>query len=217
MVNIASSTDRSDEGDLYDVIKEGESVLGYHKLDPASKSALLRSESAIRGVFESLKSGDVLALEATLSQTLNSDIDTTRRVLVAISARHRDPNSELAEVYLILCGLSDSPDILAILLDRLTESMDAALKTRNLGRLPTDQALTRVWRRLRHVDTNPSLSNSIVRFSGPMMAARVFRSDGNISAPATRALQNWGAMLAEAGTDENVSRPVSELDRKSQN
>lgn len=111
--------------------------------------------------------------------------------------------ASLIEGYVQVCFKTDAPEPRTLALMNLAILMDNML-FRKLGEaieyFPTNETITQLWADLRGKPMNPSLSDTIIRVSGPLFATVVLRAKGiSRGEDIESQLTSWGAMMSDAG------------------
>ncbi|KAI5868026.1 putative death-receptor fusion protein-domain-containing protein [Durotheca rogersii] len=179
-----------------------------------STSALLDARLGEAAVLRALQSGRAAGnvLKQTLTTALNSDVNVACSILESMSAAGELESDEsrgnLVEAYMHVCFETDAPEPRALALENLAALLDTLLSSGgSRDYIPTDDAVTRLWASLRDKPMNPSLSDAIIRVSGPLLAIVVSRSGGVVGDGLEHWLRSWGAMMSDAGTADQVSTP----------
>ncbi|KAI1766390.1 putative death-receptor fusion protein-domain-containing protein [Hypoxylon sp. FL1150] len=173
-----------------------------------STSALLKiriTEASIQLAFGQAKKGVDSTLESLLTNI--SDINAVCSVLERLStvdlAHLNEVRAILIDSYVQVCFKIDAPEPRTIAIENLAALVDTILgeaSGKRLEHLPTDETIAQLWADLRGKPMNPSLSDAIIRVSGPLFATAVSRSEGSSQGGDLEAqLRSWGAMMSDAG------------------
>lgn len=200
------------------------------KYDP-SLSALLNTSLAVATTKDLLRRSRIEELGDNLQRALKDDdinvacamLETLSRAGPPLQTVASSPSSSssgaLARVYMDVCASTEAPEprtlaveCLAVLLDSLLDrggpkEEEEEEEKEVLQKLPDQKTLYGFWAELQRRSMNPSLSEAVIRLSGPLLAVCVSRLD---RAPEdeeslSRWLRAWGAMMSDAGKDDRVS------------
>lgn len=134
------------------------------------------------------------------------------------------PALALARAYMDVCAGTEAPEPRALAVDCLAALLHDALMqsgTPEVERpLPDQETLYAFWTelQLQRKPMSPSLSEAVIRLSGPLLAVCVSRAgiapekqqDGEDGSESVRLicrwLRAWGAMMSDAGRDDRVGR-----------
>ncbi|CAJ2509884.1 Uu.00g057840.m01.CDS01 [Anthostomella pinea] len=188
---------------------ENSSVLNDQHDQRQAPLALLTIRLGDAVVQDSLRrsaeeSGD--SLSQNLKTALATDLDTACSMLESLSkldlsnAERHWPS--LVDAYLLVCFETDVPEPRTITLESLASLMDVILRQRSddgLKNLPSEEVLSQLWTDLHQKPMNPSLSDAIIRVSGPIVAISVLRKKGMIDDGLEKRLRSGGAMMSDAG------------------
>ncbi|KAI1816773.1 hypothetical protein GGS20DRAFT_593980 [Poronia punctata] len=167
-------------------IRTGETVV---------QQALRRSDAEDGMLMEELKSA------------LTTDINVGCAMLEAISAsglpQTEVARSRLAAAYIHVCFATNVPEPRTMALEGLASLLDALL----VGRLqeggpdaiPPEATLVALWSNLYQKPINTSLSDAIIRVSGPLIAISLVRAQGSVDVNLAKRLTSWGSMMSDAG------------------
>ncbi|KAI1467217.1 putative death-receptor fusion protein-domain-containing protein [Daldinia caldariorum] len=151
----------------------------------------------------SRKTGDVL--KQLLIASLEGDVNVACSILETMSSidslQSIEAQGNLINTYIQVCLETDAPEPRTIALENMATLIDRALcdKSMGLNHLPANEVITELWTDLHGKPMNPSLSDAIVRVSGPLLAALVLRSEEITQSELEPWLRSWGAMMSEAG------------------
>ncbi|KAH9900343.1 putative death-receptor fusion protein-domain-containing protein [Xylariomycetidae sp. FL2044] len=111
---------------------------------------------------------------------------------------------DIANAYVQLCLQTSAPEPRSLALDNLAVLLDLMLQNDALHHVPSNQALSELWANSLTKPMNPSISDAIIRVSGPIIATLVSRNNGQISSSVVEWLRNWGAMMSDAGVADRT-------------
>ncbi|KAI1393468.1 putative death-receptor fusion protein-domain-containing protein [Hypoxylon trugodes] len=153
----------------------------------------------------------------TLGSTLTAFLKNDANVNVACSMLENMSNEDLPQsyearrnlinAYVQVCFETDTPEPRAIALENIATLIDKALLDKSdegLSCLPEYEILVRLWADLHAKTMNPSLSDAIIRVSGPLLAIIILRSDGKAQDEQESWVRSWGAMMSDAGMAERT-------------
>ncbi|RYP04012.1 hypothetical protein DL765_010330 [Monosporascus sp. GIB2] len=178
--------------------------------DPSS--ALLKSSLAVAATKELLRNARIGELEHNLQSALKDDVNIACAMLetLAEAAPPRDEGAACALVraYMGVCSATEAPEPRTLALGGLAALLDAFLARRGRGEalrgLPAQEAFHELWTGLHRKPLNPSLSDAVVRLSGPLLAVFVCRAGAAPDEGLLRWLRSWGAMVSDAGSDDRI-------------
>ncbi|RYP64049.1 hypothetical protein DL770_009258 [Monosporascus sp. CRB-9-2] len=179
--------------------------------DPSS--ALLNSSLAVAATKELLRNARIGELEQNLQSALRDDVNVAC-VMLETLAEAAPPQDEaagcaLVRAYMGFCSATEAPEPRTLALGCLAVLLDAFLARRGreeaLQGLPAQETFHEFWTGLHRKPLNPSLSDAIVRLSGPLLAVFVSRAGAAPDEGLLRWLRSWGAMVSDAGRDDKVS------------
>ncbi|KAM0516613.1 hypothetical protein ACHAPE_005244 [Trichoderma viride] len=140
----------------------------------------------VRGVlFESRLGADTMATALESIPRLWHSTSTPSEIRIA-----------LCDLYIDVCLRTTFTEPQVVAIENLVELMNQLIAEDKLDSLPVS-SLMNLWNILPQRSLNPSLSNAIVRASGCLVAIM----NNHQRLPAT-AFRNWGAMMADAGSDD---------------
>ncbi|XXH04700.1 Mitochondrial import inner membrane translocase subunit tim23 [Hypoxylon texense] len=198
--------DSTDEH-LNSLVSRALGILSTNDPSIMSTSALLEIRTAEASVQYALGQANK-GVNSTLVSLLTSVSDTNVAcsVLESLSTVDLTQSEEvrvnLVDAYVQLCLRTDAPESRTIALENLATLVDEMLcDTSGDGRkyLPADDTITQLWADLRRKPMNPSLSDAIIRVSGPLLATVVSRSGGVPHDDVKLQLRSWGVMMSDAG------------------
>ena len=172
---------------------------------PASTgSALLRSQKVIHDVYiASSEDGAVERLrDLLLNQKVGNDsfivaLETLPKLWTTTSTSEQY-RIQLCGFYIDVCLKSGLVEAQTVAVQNLSEIMDQLIRQGEVDTLPTTP-LVELWTALSSRPMNPALSNAVIGASGAIVAA--LRKSPE--APSVD-VQNWGRMMADAGSEEKV-------------
>ncbi|RYP32263.1 hypothetical protein DL767_005314 [Monosporascus sp. MG133] len=178
--------------------------------DPSS--ALLNSSLAAAATKELLRNARIGELERKLQSALRDDVNVAC-VMLETLAEAAPPRGEaagcaLVRAYMGVCSATEAPEPRTLALGCLAALLDAFLARRGreeaLQGLPALEAFHEFWAELHRKPLNPSLSDAIVRLSGPLLAVSVSRAGAAPDEGVLRWLRSWGAVVGDAGRDDRT-------------
>ncbi|KAJ8129317.1 hypothetical protein O1611_g4314 [Lasiodiplodia mahajangana] len=146
-------------------------------------------------------------LDQELETSLATDINVTCGILEAISRgslpQTRVARSRLASTYVSICLATKAPEPRAAALEGLASLLDVVLSSTSeditLGIVPSEKKMLTLWLDLEQKPVNSSLSDAIIRVSGPLVAISLIRARGQIDEDLAQRLRSWGTMMSDAG------------------
>ncbi|KAI1417846.1 hypothetical protein F5Y13DRAFT_201368 [Hypoxylon sp. FL1857] len=118
------------------------------------------------------------------------------------SLEKSEARKKLVSIYIQVCLGSDAPEPRIIALKNLVTLMDKMLRDTTgywQKHLPANETITQLWADLYRKPMNPSLSDAIIRASGPLLAIMMSRPDGAAPNDLASWIRSWGAMMSDAG------------------
>jgi len=186
-----------------------------HRDANQAPSALLSIRTGETVVQQALKNNgeESEVLISKLNAALATDINVACALLEAISngglPRTEAARSQLADAYIHACLSTDAPEPRTIALEALASLLDVLLTTSpkdsDLVAIPPEETLTALWSDLYQKPLSASLSDAIIRVSGPLIAVPLARVRGSIDENLASRLRNWGVMMSKAGLADQVS------------
>ncbi|RYP07269.1 hypothetical protein DL764_002584 [Monosporascus ibericus] len=178
--------------------------------DPSS--ALLNSSLAVAVTKELLRNARIGELEHNLQSALREDVNVACVMLETLAEagppRDGAAGCALVRAYMGVCSATEAPEPRTLALRCLAVLLDAFLARRGreeaLQGLPAQETFHEFWTELHRKSLNPSLSDAIVRLSGPLLAVFVSRAGAAPDEGLLRWLRSWGAMVSEAGRDDRT-------------
>lgn len=178
--------------------------------------ALLNIRTGERIAQQTLQRADEKAsdmLDQELKTALATDINVACGMLETIS-RSGLPHtavtrSRLAFTYMHVCFATRAPEPRTAALEGLASLIDVLLGTTSddstLSIVPPEATMLDLWVDLHQKPINSSLSDAIIRASGPLVAISLIRARGQVDEKLARQLSSWGAMMSDAGMADRVS------------
>ncbi|KAI1335479.1 hypothetical protein F5Y15DRAFT_397463 [Xylariaceae sp. FL0016] len=156
--------------------------------------------------------GDAAAdLEERFQTVLEKDVDIACAMLQDMSenslANTNTDRARLASLYLAVEFGTEAPEPRTLALENLAELMDEILRARlynGLDAMPSDETLSRLWADLYDKPINPSLSDAIIRVSGPIIATAILRVEKETNEDLSSRVTGWGAMISDAGVSDRT-------------
>ncbi|KAI1085719.1 putative death-receptor fusion protein-domain-containing protein [Whalleya microplaca] len=172
-----------------------------------SSSALLDSRLGETAVLQALREESGGELTEIISAALEDDINVACAMLETISKSHTsqsdDVSSNIINAYTEVCFQTDAPEPRTIALESLADLIDGILRgnsEQGIKNLPTDETISKLWTDLQRKPMNPSLSDAIIRVSGPLLATTLRRSSEQpLPQDLAQWLRSWGALMSDAG------------------
>ncbi|KAI0453227.1 putative death-receptor fusion protein-domain-containing protein [Xylaria acuta] len=146
-------------------------------------------------------------LDQELNIALTTDINVACGMLEAVTSSdllHTDKiRSRLAITYLHVCFATKVPEPRTAALEGLASLIDALLRSAprdsTLSAVPSEETTHALWLDLYQKPINASLSDAIIRVSGPLMAISLARAQGQVDESLARRLSSWGTMMSDGG------------------
>ncbi|KAI0850975.1 putative death-receptor fusion protein-domain-containing protein [Daldinia vernicosa] len=163
--------------------------LGQAALLQALRQSSKKADDTLRQVLVAALKGDVNVACSMLESM--SPIDSSLSI---------ETRGNLMDTYIQVCFETDAPEPRTMALENIAALMDSVLcgATEDLKHLPDNEAIAKLWADLYGKPMNPSLSDAIVRVSGPLLAVIVLRSE-TTNTDLEPWLRSWGAMISDAG------------------
>ncbi|KAI0481685.1 putative death-receptor fusion protein-domain-containing protein [Xylaria cf. heliscus] len=151
-------------------------------------------------------------LDQELKIALTTDINVACEMLEAISSNELpqmdEIRSRLATTYLYACFATKAPEPRTAALEGLASLIDAQLTSASRdstsSTVPSEETMHALWFDLHQKPVNASLSDAIIRASGPLMAVSLIRARWQVDESLARRLGSWGAMMSDAGLADRV-------------
>ncbi|KAI2630954.1 hypothetical protein GGR54DRAFT_584917 [Hypoxylon sp. NC1633] len=163
-------------------------------------------QAEVRHALKGSIIGQGNALGDILTTSLKDDINVACSIIEnmpsANSLESDAAGASLVETYIQICLETDAPEPRTIALENLAALMDIMLcdkSERGPGHLPTNKVIEQLWADLHRKPTNPSLSDAIIRISGPLLAILASRPGDVPRDDMEQWLRSWGAMMTDAG------------------
>ncbi|KAI1128044.1 putative death-receptor fusion protein-domain-containing protein [Nemania abortiva] len=172
--------------------------------------ALLNIRAGERSVHQAFQETDEEAidmLDQELKTALATDVNVACGILEAISSsslpQTRVARSRLATTYAHVCLATKAPEPRTAALEGLASLIDVVLSSASediaLSIVPSEKTMLTLWSDLHQKPTNSSLSDAIIRISGPLVAVTLARARGKVDEHLSQRLSSWGAMMSDAG------------------
>ncbi|KAI1117099.1 putative death-receptor fusion protein-domain-containing protein [Nemania sp. NC0429] len=152
-------------------------------------------------------------LDQDVKIALATDINVACGMLEALSRSsllqtENASSSRLAITYVHACLASKAPEPRTIALEGLAALIDillaSASEDKTLRKVPSEEDMLTLWLDLHQKPLNPSLSDAIIRVSGPLIAISLVRASGHIDESLSRRLSSWGVMMSNAGAADRT-------------
>ncbi|GAW11119.1 hypothetical protein ANO14919_004590 [Xylariales sp. No.14919] len=146
-------------------------------------------------------------LDRELNAALATDINVAYGMLEALS-NSRSPQTEVAQsrlaiTYSRVCFATKAPEPRTAALEGLSSLIDASLASKSKGStfsaVLSEETMHALWLDLHHKPINSSLSDAIIRVSGPLVAISFVRAGGQVDESLAQRLTSWAAMISDAG------------------
>ncbi|KAM0252518.1 hypothetical protein ACHAQJ_007693 [Trichoderma viride] len=167
-----------------------------------SGSALLKAQSIISKILSACQEKEPVKQVRALLFESRMGADTMVAALESISNLWHSTSTPdqirvaLCDVYIDVCLRTNFTEPQVVAIENLVELVNQLIAEDKFDSLPIS-SLMDMWTVLPQRSLNPSLSNAIVRVSGCLVA--IMNRHKRLSTPA---LRNWGAMMADAGSDD---------------
>ncbi|KAL7822394.1 putative death-receptor fusion protein domain-containing protein [Trichoderma gracile] len=165
-------------------------------------SALLKAQSIISRILSASQEQDPVGRVKDLLFTSRLGADTMVAALEAIQKLWHSASTPdsirvaLCDLYIDVCLKTSFTEPQVVAIENLVELMNQLIAEDKLDSLPIDSLMS-MWAVLPQRSLNPSLFNAIVRVSGCLVSLM-----SHAKRLSTSALRNWGAMMADAGSDD---------------
>ncbi|KAI0840628.1 hypothetical protein F5Y06DRAFT_308806 [Hypoxylon sp. FL0890] len=170
---------------------------------PSALQDIRLGQAALQNALDA-EAGDLLA--QIITAALRGDINVACSMLDSLShispPQSNEARANLVDTYIQVCMETDAPEPRTIALENLAALMDKMLYDatgEGRKRLPANETITQLWADLHAKPMNPSLSDAIIRVSGPLLALMISRSEGAAPNDLESWLRSWGAMMSDAG------------------
>ncbi|KAI1169980.1 putative death-receptor fusion protein-domain-containing protein [Nemania sp. FL0916] len=175
--------------------------------EPLALLHIRTGEAIVRQALRTLEGKMDNTLQRELEFALATDTNVACTMLSAIADRGlpetEAARSRLVTIYVHACLATTAPEPRTVALENLATLLDAILGSAymdgKLDDLPPEEAMVTLWLDLNQKPLNPSLSDAIIRVSGPLVAISLVRERGHIDKGLGQRLSNWGAMIGDAG------------------
>ncbi|KAM0284815.1 hypothetical protein ACHAQH_001735 [Verticillium albo-atrum] len=172
-----------------------------------AKSALLNGQIAVQEVYQAASSRNVAFLAQKAIETASTKPEAAVDMLEAVPAVFQaiitpELAGELCNAYLGVCTQAEAPEPRIVAMENLADTIDSLLEEKHLELIPSDTSLMTLWTGTLTKSLNPGLSNAVIRLSGSIMATATLRQGANPDDFARANLQNWTAMMAAAGHED---------------
>ncbi|KAI0013683.1 putative death-receptor fusion protein-domain-containing protein [Xylariaceae sp. FL0662B] len=175
-----------------------------------SPSALLNSRLGEAAVQQALRQPNEEGENLTdiLTAALKYDINVACYMLETVSKSNASQSNEvspdLINTYIEVCFRTDTPEPRTVALENLADLIDVALSSASetglKHHLPPEEVISKLWTDLQRKPMNPSLSDAIIRVSGPLLATVLRRrSEPPLGHDLVQWLRSWGALMSDAG------------------
>ncbi|KAJ2988032.1 hypothetical protein NUW58_g4189 [Xylaria curta] len=179
---------------------------------PVALLNLRTGETIMQQALRSIEEGSDM-LDRELKNALMTDINVACRMLEAISSSGLSQTGEfrphLAMTYARACFSTEAPEPRTVALEGLASLIDAllssSLEESMLSAIPPEEVMLALWSDLQQKPINSSLSDAIIRVSGPLMAVSLIRARGQVDGGLARRLRGWGSMMSDAGLADRAS------------
>lgn len=182
---------------------------------PSALLLMKLGDAAVHHAFRQINTIAYNTLEEVLITAVKDDINVACSMLEGMSSvvplQSKEVQIRCVRAYVRICLETDAPEPRTIALENLATIMDGMLcgeSGERLEHLPTNEAITQLWVDLRSKPMNPSLSDAIIRVSGPLLATILSRSQGAMQDGVEQWLRHWGVMISDAGMADRVSYNV---------
>ncbi|KAI1754344.1 putative death-receptor fusion protein-domain-containing protein [Xylaria castorea] len=170
------------------------------------------AETIVQKTLRKRNEESIDTLDQELKTALTTDINVACGILEAISSsdllQTDEVRSRLAITYLHVCFATQAPEPRTVALEGLASLIDTLLRSApeesTLSTVPSEETMHALWLDLHQKPINASLSDAIIRVSGPLMAISLARGCGQVDENLARRLSSWGAMMSDAGTADRT-------------
>ncbi|KAI1144095.1 hypothetical protein F5Y05DRAFT_363612 [Hypoxylon sp. FL0543] len=170
---------------------------------PLALQDIRLGQAALQNALD-VEEGNLLA--QIVIAALGGDINVACSMLESLSdinpPESNQARANLVDTYIQVCLETDAPEPRTIALENLAALMDKMLHDTTeecRQRLPTNETITQLWADLHAKPMNPSLSDAIIRVSGPLLVIMISQSKGAAPNDLELWLRSWGAMMSDAG------------------
>ncbi|KAI8966857.1 putative death-receptor fusion protein-domain-containing protein [Daldinia sp. FL1419] len=162
------------------------------------QAALLQaSRHSSKGIDETLKQ--------ILIEALKGDVNVVCSMLESMasidSSQPLNIRGDLIDTYVQICFETDAPEPRTIALENIALLVDSVLSegSKGLRYLPSNEVIAKLWADLYGKPKNPSLSDAIVRMSGPLLAIIFLQFEKTTDSDLEQWLRSWGTVVSDAG------------------
>ncbi|KAI1378260.1 putative death-receptor fusion protein-domain-containing protein [Hypoxylon crocopeplum] len=173
---------------------------------PSALLDIRLGQAAVQQALQNFNSGAGNALGHVLTAALKDDINVVCSMLEDLSSigpsQSGEAEANLVDAYIQVCLDTAAPEPRTIALESLAVLMDGMLCNRSgerLTHLPANEVVAQLWTDLHGKPFNPSLSDAIIRVSGPLLAIIILCSDSASRDDLEPWLRSWGVMMGDAG------------------
>ncbi|TGJ86103.1 hypothetical protein E0Z10_g2662 [Xylaria hypoxylon] len=178
---------------------------------PGRKSLALLNirtgETVVQQAFGRTNSEGNDMLDQELKTALATDINVACGMLEAISSnglpQTEAAQSRLAITYLHACFATKAPEPRTAALEGLSSLIDALLGSASeestLNAALPEETISALWLDLHQKPINSTISDAIIRVSGPLIAISLVRARRQIDESLAQRLSSWAAMMSDAG------------------
>ncbi|RWA07653.1 hypothetical protein EKO27_g7461 [Xylaria grammica] len=146
-------------------------------------------------------------LDRELNAALATDINVAYGMLETLSnsgsPQTEAAQSRLAITYSHVCFATKAPEPRTAALEGLSSLIDASLASKSKGNtfsaVLSEETMHALWLDLHHKPINSSLSDAIIRVSGPLVAISLVRAGGQVDESLAQRLTSFAAMISDAG------------------
>ncbi|TRX91324.1 hypothetical protein FHL15_007746 [Xylaria flabelliformis] len=179
---------------------------------PLALLSIRMAETNVQQTLQNKSEESIETLDQELRIALTTDINVACRMLEAISSNDLlqtyKVRSRLAVTYLHVCFATKAPEPRTAAVEGLASLIDNLLRsTSEDGTLDTvlsEETIHALWLDLHQKPLNASLSDAIIRVSGPLMAISLARARGQVDKNIAQRLSSWGAMMSDAGVADRT-------------
>ncbi|KAI3338899.1 putative death-receptor fusion protein-domain-containing protein [Ustulina deusta] len=170
------------------------------------------SEAIVHQASESTNEEGSDMLDEELKTALATDINVACGMLEVMSSNDL-PQTEAAQsrliiTYLHACFATKAPEPRTVALEALSSLIDAHLSSASesstLSVVPPEEAILALWLDLHNKPINSTLSDAIIRVSGPLLAISFVRAGRQVDKSLAQRLSSWAALLSDAGTADRT-------------
>ncbi|KAI1154646.1 putative death-receptor fusion protein-domain-containing protein [Nemania diffusa] len=174
--------------------------------EPLALLNLRTSEMVVQQILQGTDEKAIDMLGPELEAALATDINVACGMVAAISRSSLShtamAQSRLASTYMHICFATKSPEPRTVALEALASLIDVMLGSASedstLSFVPPEDTMLALWSDLHRKPINSSLSDAIIRASGPLVAISLVRAQGKVDERLAQQLMSWGAMMSDA-------------------